>query len=204
MWPQPHIPVRLRAPCGRTRASGAEAVRVDSERRAVYVRRMVPGPTPDELRAAVVDRAVAVTYAVVASELKMARANLNKFLHGSHPQARTLERLHAWYARHYPAGTAFAPLPDAFGRLDSSRSAEIRAEMERRIVRTSRRAVARAVGMSSDGLQKFLDGSVPSSATVEKLLRWYGNGFADSASIIPTAPPARRSVPGSEGAASAT
>lgn len=152
---------------------------MDSERRAVYVLSMVPEPTPDALRAAVVDRAVAVTYAVVASELKMARANLNKFLHGSHPQARTLARLYSWYARHYPDGTALAPLPDAFGRLDSHRSAELRSELERRIVQTSRRAVARAVGMSSDGLQKFPDGSAPSSATVEKLLRWYARETGD-------------------------
>lgn len=37
----------------------------------------------------------------------------------------------------------------------------------------SLRQVAREVGMSPSGLQKFLDGSSPYSATRKKLARWY-------------------------------
>lgn len=136
---------------------------MDGQGPPVYVLRMASEPTTDELRGAVVDRAVAITHAAVTTELEMAPANLNMFLHGSQPQAGTLARLRAWYARHYGGGTAFAPFADAFGRLDSGRCAEIRAELERRIVQTSRRSVARAVRMSSDGLQKFLDGPCPAT-----------------------------------------
>lgn len=38
---------------------------------------------------------------------------------------------------------------------------------------TSLRQVARAVGMSPSGLQKFLDGATPYSGTRRKLERWY-------------------------------
>lgn len=129
-------------------------------------------PTIDELRAAVVSRAVTVTYAVVAAELEMKRANLNKFLHGSRPHERTLTRLRDWYAIHFPEGISPTPVSDAFGRLSPSQRAALQDALEQEVVRTSRRAVARSLGMSSDGLQKFLDGAPPSSITLEKLLRW--------------------------------
>ena len=38
---------------------------------------------------------------------------------------------------------------------------------------TSVSQVAREVGLTARGLQKFLDGSVPYSATTQKLERWY-------------------------------
>lgn len=140
-------------------------------------------PTIDELRAAVVSRAVTVTYAVVAAELEMKRANLNKFLHGSRPHARTLARLHDWYAIHFPEGISPTPISDAFGRLSPSQRAALQDALEQEVVRTSRRSVARSVGMSSDGLQKFLDGAPPSSITTEKLLRWYASDAGESLGI---------------------
>lgn len=143
---------------------------------------MTPEPTTDEIRAAVMHRAVTITYTAVSTELAMSRANLNKFLHGSEPHASTLARMRLWYAQHYPPGTAPAPIADVFGRLSPDRVAKMRAAIDNRIVATSLRAAARAVGMSPSGLQKFLDGSPPGSITVEKLLRWYaretGNPFA--------------------------
>jgi hypothetical protein len=57
----------------------------------------------------------------------------------------------------------------------------VRAALARRIEETSLRHVAREVGMSPSGLQKFLDGSDPYTATRHKLERWYvaeaGRGY---------------------------
>ena len=133
---------------------------------------MHPVPSIDEIRAAVLDQAVAVSYEVVVKEFGMARSNLTKFLHGARPRRRTLARMTEWYVRHYD-GAAPAPLADVFGRLGPLQLAALRFALKKRIERTSQRAVARAVGMSSSGLQKFLGGSTACSVTVEKLLRWH-------------------------------
>lgn len=51
--------------------------------------------------------------------------------------------------------------------------AVLRQALKAEIGATSLRQVARMVGMSPTGLQKFLDGSHPYSATRRKLERWY-------------------------------
>ena len=153
---------------------------VDGAGGPAYVVHMNQEPTIDQLRAAVVDRAVAVTYAVVAEELGMKRASLNNFLHGSRPYAKTLTRMREWYALHYPDGIPPLPISDAFGRLSAAQKTTLQSAVEQEIVRTSRRAVARSVKMSSDGLQKFLDGAPPSTITVEKLLRWHARVQGDT------------------------
>jgi hypothetical protein len=68
-----------------------------------------------------------------------------------------------WYALHYPDGISPAPLTDAFGRLSPSQRIKLQNALEQEILRTSRRAVAQSVGMSSDDLQKFLDGARPAA-----------------------------------------
>lgn len=156
---------------------------------------MPPQPTVDELRAAVVRRAAAVSYNVVVTELRMTRANLSKFLHGSNPHSRTLTRMRDWYERYHNEDGPPAPVADAFDRMSSPQALAIRSALEEHIVKTSRRAVARAVGMSPDGLQKFLEGAAPSSITVEKLLRWHARVQAEqeslACSVSPAAGPAR-------------
>ena len=49
----------------------------------------------------------------------------------------------------------------------------LRQAASRSVSAASLRQVAREVGMSPSGLQKFLDGSSPYSATRKKLERWY-------------------------------
>ena len=49
----------------------------------------------------------------------------------------------------------------------------LREAVAERVDAYSLRQVARAVGMSPTGLQKFLDGSTPYAATRRKLERWY-------------------------------
>ncbi|MEX2281697.1 MAG: hypothetical protein WEE89_04320 [Gemmatimonadota bacterium] len=51
--------------------------------------------------------------------------------------------------------------------------APIRRTLAHRIEAGSLRAVAKQVGMSPSGLQKFIDGSQPYSATRRRLERWY-------------------------------
>ncbi|HEX7118643.1 MAG TPA: hypothetical protein VF212_07645 [Longimicrobiales bacterium] len=69
-------------------------------------------------------------------------------------------------------------------RLDRLREA-----VAERVDAHSLRSVARAVGMSPTGLQKFLDGATPYSATRRKLERWYVReaasygGVADAESV---------------------
>jgi len=48
-----------------------------------------------------------------------------------------------------------------------------RIALENEIARTSLRALARTVGMSPSGLQKFLDGGNPYGRTVARLREWY-------------------------------
>ncbi len=50
---------------------------------------------------------------------------------------------------------------------------ELRGVVSSRLSTMSLRGVARAVGMSPTGLQKFVDGSVPYPPTRQKLERWY-------------------------------
>lgn len=50
---------------------------------------------------------------------------------------------------------------------------ELRQVIEARLASMSLRGVARDVGMSPSGLQKFVDGSVPYLPTRQKLERWY-------------------------------
>lgn len=57
------------------------------------------------------------------------------------------------------------------------------------VERTSLRAVARRVGMSTPGLVRFLEGATPHEETFRKLREWYFGEFATSAS--PTAEDAR-------------
>jgi len=49
----------------------------------------------------------------------------------------------------------------------------LRQVVNARLATTSLRALAREVGMSPSGLQKFVDGSAPYLPTREKLERWY-------------------------------
>lgn len=49
----------------------------------------------------------------------------------------------------------------------------LREAVEEGVVTRSLRGVAREVGMSPSGLQKFRDGSTPYTATRRKLERWY-------------------------------
>lgn len=50
---------------------------------------------------------------------------------------------------------------------------QLRAVIAARLAAVSLRSVAREVGMSPSGLQKFVDGSVPYLPTRQKLERWY-------------------------------
>lgn len=50
---------------------------------------------------------------------------------------------------------------------------ELREVIAARLASMSLRSVARAVGMSPSGLQKFVDGAVPYLPTRQKLERWY-------------------------------
>lgn len=50
---------------------------------------------------------------------------------------------------------------------------QLRAVVMARMANVSLRGVAREVGMSPSGLQKFVDGSVPYLPTRQKLERWY-------------------------------
>jgi hypothetical protein len=50
---------------------------------------------------------------------------------------------------------------------------ELREVLAARLATMSLRSVARAVGMSPSGLQKFMDGAVPYLPTREKLERWH-------------------------------
>lgn len=50
---------------------------------------------------------------------------------------------------------------------------QLRAVIMARMASVSLRGVAREVGMSPSGLQKFVDGSVPYLPTRQKLERWY-------------------------------
>jgi len=50
---------------------------------------------------------------------------------------------------------------------------QLRAVVTARLSTVSLRGVAREVGMSPSGLQKFVDGSVPYLPTRQKLERWY-------------------------------
>ena len=50
---------------------------------------------------------------------------------------------------------------------------QLRAVIAARLATVSLRGVAREVGMSPSGLQKFVDGSVPYLPTRQKLERWY-------------------------------
>lgn len=65
----------------------------------------------------------------------------------------------------------------------------LREAVAERVDAHSLRHVARAVGMSPTGLQKFLDGSTPYAATRRKLERWYVReaasraGAADAESV---------------------
>lgn len=66
-----------------------------------------------------------------------------------------------------------------------------------RVERRSLRAVAREVGMSPSGLQKFLDGASPYSATRRKLERWFvresaGSALAALRVLVDDLPPSRR------------
>lgn len=60
---------------------------------------------------------------------------------------------------------------------------ELRDVIAARLAAMSLRSLARAVGMSPSGLQKFMDGAVPYPHTREKLERWYvreaGEGRAE-------------------------
>ena len=49
----------------------------------------------------------------------------------------------------------------------------LRAAVSRSVLATSLRHVSREVGMSPTGLQKFMSGSQPFSATKKKLALWY-------------------------------
>lgn len=61
-------------------------------------------------------------------------------------------------------------MPAYKGELPLDRLRDVVAE---RVEAESLRRVAREVGMSPSGLQKFLDGATPYSATRRKLERWY-------------------------------
>lgn len=50
---------------------------------------------------------------------------------------------------------------------------QLRAVILARMATASLRSVAREVGMSPSGLQKFVDGSIPYLPTRQKLERWY-------------------------------
>ncbi len=49
----------------------------------------------------------------------------------------------------------------------------LRGAVSRSVLATSLRHVARDVGMSPTGLQKFISGAQPYSATMKKLVLWY-------------------------------
>lgn len=61
---------------------------------------------------------------------------------------------------------------------------ELRKAVASRVQADSLRAVARDVGMSPSGLQKFLQGSSPYSATRQRLERWYVRESATYRSVI--------------------
>lgn len=61
---------------------------------------------------------------------------------------------------------------------------ELRKAVAARVHADSLRAVARDVGMSPSGLQKFLQGSSPYSATRQRLERWYVRESATYRSAI--------------------
>jgi hypothetical protein len=82
---------------------------------------------------------------------------------------------------------------------------QLRSVIVARMATLSLRAVAREVGMSPSGLQKFVDGSVPYLSTRRKLERWFvheaarGEGGVDTgaamaavAVLVRDLPPARR------------
>lgn len=57
--------------------------------------------------------------------------------------------------------------------LDEVGLAALRAVLTQQIETRSLRAVARQIGMSPSGLQKFLDGAKPYSATRRRMEQWY-------------------------------
>lgn len=82
---------------------------------------------------------------------------------------------------------------------------QLRSVIVARMATLSLRAVAREVGMSPSGLQKFVDGSIPYLSTRRKLERWFvreagrGEGEVDAgaalaavAVLVRDLPPARR------------
>lgn len=59
------------------------------------------------------------------------------------------------------------------GRSPGVRIERLRAAVSSRVAVTSLRAVAREIGMSAPGLNAFLDGGHPRSATRRKLATWF-------------------------------
>lgn len=62
--------------------------------------------------------------------------------------------------------------------------ARLRATVRDAVAANSLRQIARGVGMSPSGLQKFIDGSTPHSATRRKLELWYSR---HAGRVTPTA-----------------
>lgn len=69
-------------------------------------------------------------------------------------------------------------------REGALRLERLREAVAERVNTYSLRQVARAVGMSPTGLQKFLDGATPYAATRRKLERWYVREAASTPGAI--------------------
>jgi hypothetical protein len=58
--------------------------------------------------------------------------------------------------------------------------ARLREAAQARVDASSRRAVAREIGIQPRGLEWFLEGANPYQKTLEKLLRWYREQFEEA------------------------
>lgn len=73
------------------------------------------------------------------------------------------------------------PTPSGFVPVD-----ELRKVIAARLSEMSLRSLAREVGMSPSGLQKFVDGAAPYHPTRQKLERWYvGEAAEERAGMTP-------------------
>jgi hypothetical protein len=101
----------------------------------------------------------------VARQVGMSPGGLKHFMTGATPYSPTLRRLNQWYVRSQSATIVDAgPIQPV--SLLRERAAHVVGE-------TSLRGVARAIGISPTGLQRFINGSTPYPAMLRKINLWY-------------------------------